>query len=305
MSTRIAVIINSAAGIGYTTEWADELAARFRAGGLEPRVTLAHSGAEIVDAARCAVSDRLQTVVAGGGDGTINAVASALIGSDIPLGVLALGTLNHFAKDLRIPLELDAAVRTVIAGHCAKVDAGEVNRKIFLNNSSIGLYADVVSKREAGQRRWGVGKWPAFFWAMIGAMRRYPFLHVQLTIDGRKYESRTPCLFVGNNAYAMNGFDIGERPSMSTGLLSVYIVRSQARIALLTLAVRALSGRLRHTKDFEALLTTEIVIETRHARKRVAIDGEVAMMDTPLHYRTRPGALRVIVPKPSTAALGD
>ena len=300
MPARIAVIINSAAGAGYTTAWAEELAGKFRAGGLEPRVTLAHSGAEVVNAARHAVGDGLQTIVAGGGDGTINAVASTLIGSDTQLGVLPLGTLNHFAKDLRIPLELDQAVNIIIAGHCTRIDAGEVNGKVFLNNSSIGLYADIVSKREAEQRRWGVGKWPAFCWAMIGALRRYPFLQVRLTVEGEKHECRTPCVFVGNNEYAMDGFDIGERKRMNAGLLSVYIVRSKGRMALLRLALRAVCGRLRQAKDFQAMLTTEITIETRHAHKRVATDGEVAMLAVPLHYRIRPGALHVIVPGTTT-----
>ena len=305
MPARIAVIINSAAGAGYTTAWANELSGKFRAGGLEPRVTLARSGSEVVDAARRAVGDGLQTIVAGGGDGTINAVASTLIGSEAKLGVLPLGTLNHFAKDLRIPLELDEAVRNIIDGHCTRIDAGEVNGKIFLNNSSIGLYADIVSKREAEQRRSGVGKWPAFGWALMGTLRRFPFLHARLSVNGEKQDLRTPCVFIGNNEYAMDGFDIGERKRMNTGLLSVYIVRSKGRMALLRLAVRALCGRLRQAKDFEAMLTAEITIETRHARKRVATDGEVSMMDAPLHYRIRPGALQVIVPKPTATAVEE
>ena len=302
MPAPIAVIVNRAAGAGYNQKWAQELAARFRAQGFEARVTLARSGAEIVAAAQRAVKDRVQTVVAGGGDGTINAVASALVGSDITLGVLALGTLNHFAKDLHIPLQLDDAVRNIIAGHSTKVDTGEVNGKLFLNNSSIGLYADLVGKREAGQRRWHLGKWPALCWAMIGVLRRYPFLQVRWTVDGSKHECHTPFVFIGNNQYTMNGFEIGERKRMNAGVLSVYIVRSQERMALLRLALRALCGRLRQAKDFETMLTGEITIETRHARKRVATDGEVAMLDAPLRYRIRPAALSVIVPKPSIAA---
>jgi diacylglycerol kinase family enzyme len=305
MSARVAIIINCKAGAGYTDAWANALAGKFRDGGMDPKVTLARSGEEVIEAARRAVLERVQVIVAGGGDGTLNAVASVLSGTAIHFGVLPLGTLNHFAKDLHIPLQLDAAIGNIIAGHCIRIDAAEVNGTLFLNNSSIGLYADLVNRREVEQRRSGIGKWPAFFQAMIGVLRRYPFLHVQMTLDGHEHQRRTPCVVIGNNAYTMAGLDIGERLRMDAGQLSVYIVRSQNRLALLGLAIRTLFGRLRQAKDFEAILTREIVIATRHARKRVATDGEVTMMDTPLRYRIRPGALNVIVPMPPAATGAD
>lgn len=301
MPARVAVIINSAAGTGYTTAWADELAGKFRAGGLEPQVTLARSGSEVVDAARRAVGDELQTIVAGGGDGTINAVASALVGSEIRLGVLPLGTLNHFAKDVSIPLELNEAVGNIIAGHCARIDAGEVNGKFFLNNSSIGIYPDIVKERETEQRRFGKSKWVAFFWASMKALRRYPFLDVQLDVDGKNYTRHTPFVFIGNNEYAIEGFNLGERETLSAGRLSLYVSQRTGRLGLLGFALRALFGRLRQVSDFDALLATDIVIQTRHRRIRVATDGEVTMMDAPLRYRIRAGALNVIVPAPASA----
>ncbi len=304
MSARIAVIINSSAGAGCGTEWAEQLAGKFRAGGLDPCVTLARSGSAVIEAARSAVSDGLQTVVAGGGDGTINAVASVLIGTRSALGVLPLGTLNHFARDLHIPPQLDLAVQAIVAGQRTTVDVGEVNGKYFLNNSSIGIYPDIVQEREHEQRRFGHSKWVAFFWASMKSLRRYPFLDVQLNADGQALTRRTPFVFVGNNAYTIEGFDLGARKTLSAGHLSLYVAQRSGRLALLGFALRALAGRLRQARDFDALTTDRLVIATRHQRIRVSTDGEVTLMQTPLHYRIRPGALHVIVPVAAADATG-
>jgi YegS/Rv2252/BmrU family lipid kinase len=293
---QIAVIINASAGNGCTTEWADKLAHKFRAGGLGVRVTLARSGEEIVETAQRAVADNYETVVAGGGDGTVNAVASALIGTNVALGVLPLGTLNHFAKDLNIPLDMDEAIANIVAGHKVRVDASEVNGRTFLNNSSLGIYPDIVRDREKQQRRLGRGKWFAFFWASLAALRRYPFLDVRLNLNNKERRRRTPFVFIGNNEYLMEGFDIGKRETLTGGQLSLYVAQRPGRLGLLLLAVHALMGRLREVKDFDVLVAKEILIETRHKRIRVATDGEVTVMNTPLRYRILPGALNVIVP---------
>ncbi|HVG33349.1 MAG TPA: diacylglycerol kinase family protein, partial [Pyrinomonadaceae bacterium] len=136
------------------------LAELFSERGSDARITLAKSGNEIVELARRAARDDCHTVIAGGGDGTINAVASAVVGTDKRLGVLPLGTLNHFAKDLKIPLDLEGAVSNIFDAHVARVDVGEVNGRIFLNNSSLGLYPSIVRQREKQQERLGRGKWP-------------------------------------------------------------------------------------------------------------------------------------------------
>lgn len=304
MSARIAVIINSSAGTGCDTEWAEELAGKFRASGLDPCVTLAHSGSAVIAAARSAVDDGLQMVVACGGDGTINAVASVLIGTGSALGVLPLGTLNHFARDMHIPPQLDLAVQAIVAGQRTTVDVGEVNGKYFLNNSSIGIYPDIVQEREHEQRRFGHSKWVAFFWASMKSLRRYPFLDVQLNADGQTLTRRTPFVFVGNNAYTIEGFDLGARKTLRAGHLSLYVAQRSGRLALLGFALRALAGRLRQARDFDALATDRLVIATRHKRIRVSTDGEVTLMQTPLRYRILAGALHVIVPVAAADATG-
>jgi diacylglycerol kinase family enzyme len=114
--------------------------------------------------------------------------------------------------------------------------------------------------------------------------------------EGKNYQLKTPFVFVGNNKYVMEGFDIGRRECLDSGQLSVYVTNRTGRWGLLRLALRALLGRLREEKDFLALLTDELQIKTKHKRLRVAFDGEVDSLEAPLHYRVRPGVLRVIVP---------
>ena len=270
---------------------------KFAAHGIEARVTLASGGDEMTAAARTALDQGLQTVVAGGGDGTINAVASVLADTGVAFGVLPLGTLNHFAKDAGIPLQLDEAIATIAGGARKQVDVGEVNDRIFLNNSSLGLYPDIVRDREKQQSRLGRGKWLAALWATMGALRRYPFLSVRLKMDdGTDHARRTPFVFIGNNPYTMQGFSIGARDALDGGKLSLYVAQRPGRLALLRLGWSALCGRLAQERDFDVISTENMEIDTRHKRIRVATDGEVTVMLTPLRYRIRPGALCVIVP---------
>jgi YegS/Rv2252/BmrU family lipid kinase len=290
------VIINGSAGAGHDALVAGELRAKFRAHGCDAEVTLTKGGAEMIAAARKALGDAADIVVAGGGDGTMNTVASVMAGSGVALGVLPLGTLNHFAKDLGIPLELDEAVRNVAEGKRIEVDVARVNDKIFLNNSSLGLYPDIVRDREKQQRRLGRGKWPAAAWATIAALRRYPFLSLRLTIDGVQHARSTPFVFIGNNEYTMRGLAIGARTHLDRGQLSLYVAQRPGRLGLLRFAFRALFGRLAQERDFDVLLSDKLDIETRHRHLRVATDGEVTIMTTPLRYRIMPAALTVIVP---------
>ena len=294
---KTAVIVNASAGAGCTIEWAAELTRKFRASGMDVDVTLAKTGIQTIETAQRALAQGATIIVAGGGDGTINAVASVVTGTGTALGVLPLGTLNHFAKDLHIPLELDEAIHTIANGRPVHVDVGEINDKIFLNNSSLGLYPDIVREREKQQRRLGRGKWPAFFWATLAALRRYPFVNARLTIDGSERVLRAPFIFVGNNKYLMEGFNIGTRARLDGGVLSLYVAHRTGRLGLLRLAFSSLFGRLRQERDFDALTTREIRVDTKHKRLRVSTDGEVTTMEMPLLYRIRSRALCVIVPE--------
>lgn len=301
MTERLPVIINATAGTGHAEAECERLSRIFADVGVDVKVLPASNGNELVEIAQRVAREKPRIVVAGGGDGTLNAVASAIAGTDTTLGVLPLGTLNHFAKDLNIPLAVEEAAKTIALGHAIAVDVGEVNGRTFINNSSLGLYPHIVRHRETQQRRLGRGKWPALAWASLTVLRRSPFLSVRLSVDDEPQRYMTTFLFIGNNEYVMEGFDIGKRERLDAGRLSLYVSQGRSRAALLMLGIRALFGRLDQAEDFKALTAENIVVETRHARMHVATDGEVTVMDTPLEYRIHPRALRVIVPAPEAA----
>jgi diacylglycerol kinase family enzyme len=297
VAAAVPVIINSGAGLGYCDDLCAGLREKFATHGMAADITLAQSGEEMIAAARAAVQRGAPLVVAGGGDGSINAVASVLVGTDTAYGVLPMGTLNHFAKDLKIPLEWDQAIANIAQGGRMRVDVGEVNGRIFLNNSSLGLYPDIVRDREKQQQRLGRGKWLAFTWAALAALRRFPFLSLRLGVEGKAHARRTPFVFIGNNEYLMQGLNVGARARLDAGTLSLYVAQRPTRLGLVRLAWHALTGKLAQQRDFDVLLTPELTIDTRHKRMRVATDGEVTVMQPPLAYRVRAAALTVIVPK--------
>lgn len=296
-SKPVVAIVNAGAGTGHDDAAADRLRGLLRDAGLDAELVLADGGAAMIAAAERALAGGVRLVVAGGGDGTINAVASKMAGSGVDFGVLPMGTLNHFAKDLGIPLELDAAVRNLVEGRPRAVDVGEVNGRIFLNNSGLGLYPDLVRDREKQQRRLGRGKWLAALWAGLAALRRFPFLSMRVTADGQRLARRTPFVFIGNNAYTMQGLAIGERERLDGGILSLYVAQKPTRLGLLRFAVDALFGKLGDERDFDIVHAAAMEIDTRRRMLRVSTDGEVTLMRPPLRYRVRPGALRVIAPQ--------
>jgi diacylglycerol kinase family enzyme len=291
-----AIIINSKSGADDKETLREKLADLFSARGLTPVISLLDDGSELIPLAKRRLSEGCNPIVAGGGDGTISAVASVLVDTSTTLGVLPLGTLNHFAKDMKVPLDLEGATGVILDGTQVNVDVGEVNGRVFLNNSSLGLYPSIVHQREKQQQRLGRGKWTAFIWAAFSVLRRYPFIDLRLTADTVEMRRRTPFVFIGNNEYEMEGLNIGARGCLNAGQLSLHVAHRVGRWGLVRFALSALFGTLRNEKDLDMLCTGEVWIETKRARLHVATDGEVSIMETPLHYRVRPGALSVLAP---------
>ncbi len=294
----VSVILNRTAGPGHSDEGRQRLREAFARHGLAAEVRAASSGDDLESLAREALRARPAILVAGGGDGTIRAVASVVRGSSTALGILPLGTLNHFARDLGIPSDIDAAVAVIAAGHRQEVDVGEVNGRLFLNNASLGLYPDIVRDRTRQQRRLGRGKYWAMLWATFAVMRRSPFLRLKMLMDGAPLQCRSPFVFIGNNEYVMEGFQIGTRASVTTGKLSVYTTQRCTRGGLFRLALRALFGRLHQADDFSMASARSLSVQSRKSRLWVATDGELSAMATPLEFKVRPGALTVVVPAP-------
>ena len=292
----IAVIVNSGAGTAMGRPRIDtELADLFHAAGHDAEIIALREGQNPADAARNATA-RAAIVVAAGGDGTVSSVVAGIFESPAALGVLPLGTLNHFAKDLHIPLDLHKAVAVVAAGHIGHVDVGQVNDRVFVNNSSIGIYPSIVDAREE-LRSQGHSKWLAMAVATLRVLRRYRGVTVSIDVNGQRRTWRTPFVFVGNNEYAIDGIRLGSRARLDEGKLVVYLAPRVRAHHLPVLLAKALLGRARQSGDFEIVPAAELWIDaSRAGRVRVAVDGEVRRMSTPLHYRTWANALPVVLP---------
>jgi diacylglycerol kinase family enzyme len=256
-----------------------------------------HRAAEA--AAAKATGGEIDAVVVGGGDGTVSTVAGVLAGTGIPLGVLPLGTLNHFAKDLGIPLDLDAAVAVICAALTHRVDVAEVNGRVFINNSSIGIYPFMVLDRERRRRLHRLSKWSAMALAALKTLRYFPVRRLSVRVAQWTEPCRSPLVFVGNNKYLLTPPALGRRERLDQGVLSLYVAKPQSRLGLIRLALRSLLGLLGDDRDMRTFTAPAADILTRKRRLLVATDGEVTKLRPPLHYVIRPHALRVFVPAPS------
>jgi diacylglycerol kinase family enzyme len=299
------VILNVAGGsvarLGQAETMA-QISAAFAANGLAAEVIPAPGRAitrlvrEHIGPANAPRTPAPAVIVAAGGDGTVCAVAQVLAGGAVPLGILPLGTLNHFARDLGLPLDIRAAVAVIAAGRIATVDAAEVNGRVFVNNSSIGLYPNMVRDRDRQLRQSGRAKWLAMALALLRVLRRPMARRLIIECGGRVERQRTPFAFIGNNVYDTTLPTLGRRATLSAGELCLFVAKPRSHLAAVGLMLRLALGRADQARDFESSIAKALEIDSRHRRLTIALDGEILRLRTPLRYRTRPGALRVLVP---------
>jgi diacylglycerol kinase family enzyme len=304
---RIVALLNASGGTierrGVAT-LRDVLASAFQQHGIVAALEFL-PGSELELAAERArqqvIDGKLDAIVVGGGDGSVRTVAGVLAGSGIPLGILPLGTLNHFARDLGIPLAAERAVAIIAAGEHRAVDVGEVNDAIFVNNASIGFYPYLVLQRERTRRRRRLSKWIAMMLAMPRVLRNLPLFRLTIVVEGTVEPCRSPCVLVGNNEYRMTVPGFGTRERLDGGALCLYVAKTQGRLALFWLACRCILGFARAQRDLRIFKGASADISARRSRLLVAFDGEVATMRSPLHFKIRPGALRVFAPPSGSA----
>lgn len=290
----IVVITNKAAG----TDEGDPVAIitqAFDGSGVTPRIVEA-DGPDLTDTARAAIASGARIVVAAGGDGTVNAIATAIVESDAVLGVLPMGTLNHFAKDAGIPLDLSEAARLITSGEATAVDFATVNDRIFVNNSSIGVYPLMVRDRDKQRSRLARTKWWAMVRASLEVFRRFPRFMVGITADGRTTRCRTPAVLVGNNTYEFSFRGLGTRAALDAGELGLYIVQTRTPWSAVGLLLNALFRRLDAQGLCDVSVCQSVRLEPEGKSIAVSLDGEVVTLQAPLQYEIRPKALRLIRP---------
>jgi diacylglycerol kinase family enzyme len=288
-STLLPVIVNRSGGTARRA--GDALAARieaaFSAAGQAIALELVDGG-EVSEAIRR--HRAAPRVVVGGGDGTIATGAQLLAERGGELAILPLGTRNHFARQLGVPLELEAAAVLAMSGRAERVDLAEAGNRVFINNASAGAYVDLVQEREA-TRLPGV---LALGYGAVLALMRLRSRRFTLAIDGERQTIATPLLLFGNNRYEVREGNPIERTSLTDGFLSCYAVAPLSRTALIAAALRILVGKPRMHSDFVLdRMAREAIIEGS-GELAITLDGERCHLPLPLTLRIRPCALAVV-----------
>jgi len=297
---KVRVIVNRSGGT-FSGDGDDEetrLRAAFAEAGVEADIRLISADGIFAAFEEAAAAPGLDAVVAGGGDGTISCAAGHLAGSDRPLGIVPLGTLNHLARDAEIPVDIGEAAAVIAAGHVRAIDVAEVNGRIFVNNSSVGLYPDMVRLRDLQRERTARSKRMAMLSASFASLRSFRRHRLWISAEGLEGPLRTPMLFIGNNRYQVNLLGLGQREALDRGELCLYAIRARTRAHLFWAGIRGIFGRLDQQRDFVTAYVPALEVSSDRDFLTLAVDGETVRMKMPLSYRIRPKALKLIVPAP-------
>jgi len=253
-------------------------------------------GLDCTSLIRDRMRDGIRLFVAAGGDGTINAVIQPLVHSDAILGVIPVGTYNHFAKDLGIPLPWREALEVVVSGATKPVDAARVNERFFVNNVSMGLYPEHVARREEKGRDYS--RWKARLLAAFATLQKYPHIAVTLESEHHQEAIRTHVLMISNNSYDLSRLGIeAPRRALEEGRLSVYWLPHVPRLTLMRFVAHYLAGRVHEAPGFRSFRTSRVKLQSSKNHLHLGIDGEVATMETPLVITIVPQSLSVKVPR--------
>jgi diacylglycerol kinase family enzyme len=297
---RAAVVLNSTAGADVGRDASVEtILDLLRKAGIDP-VLAGDPEAELPDRIAAAVASRPDVVIIGGGDGSISCAAQRMMDEDIPLGILPLGTMNILARDLELPLELEAAVQVIAEGNCREIDVGTLNEHVFLCKSVIGLPAKIAQMREHGRGKMTVRTWLRLAGAFAAGLSRYPLLSMGLRIEGLTRRIRARALAVSCNAYD-EGAGL-KRSSLEGGELVLYIPHGLNLWKILRLAGGLATGGWQHQEGLESVHLAEFTVMSPRPLLRVMLDGEVRLVKPPLNYKIRPRSLRVMAPVPTEPA---
>ncbi|KJB89921.1 lipid kinase [Skermanella aerolata KACC 11604] len=243
-------------------------------------------------------SGALDCVIIGGGDGTLNAAAPALVEAGLPLGILPLGTANDLARTLEIPPDPIGAARIIAAGRIRTLDLGEVNGRLFWNVASIGLSAELAREiTSETKQRWGRLGYGIAALRLLARMR--PFT-AEISHDGVTERVRTVQIAVGNGRHYGGGMVVEGSARPDDGVLHLYSLEVDHWWKLLALYPAFRQGRHGEWRDVRAFACTEVEVRTKR-RRTINTDGELTE-STPARFRVRPGAIRVYAPHPGSVS---
>lgn len=289
-----AVFFNPSSGAKLPPQEREELKAAAAAADLE---VIDLSSRVDVSAAIRDRQDRGQRLfVAAGGDGTINHVVQAVANTDSVLAVIPVGTYNHFARDLNIPLDWREALDVIATGETRQVDTACINDRFFVNNVSLGLYPELVARREQHGRDYP--RWKARLYALYGTLRKYPHVNLGVEAVGHHEAIRTHVFMVSNNQYDLSTIGVeAARDTLEGGKLSVYWLPHLPRLALMKFVGHYLAGRVTTAPGFRSFRTETMKVQSSRKMVRVGIDGELFTLPAPLEITSLAQSLNVKVPR--------
>ncbi|QOW46818.1 MULTISPECIES: diacylglycerol kinase family protein [Acinetobacter] len=235
-------------------------------------------------------------IVAAGGDGTLNAVASQLMHHDIPMGILPLGTFNYVARVLNIPLDLLKAAQVIATGQPRAVHVACINDQIYLNNASLGLYPLFIKKREIYNRKWGRFPLNAYTSGLDVLIRDRKELKLEVQVDGQKYPVKTPLIFFGNNQLQLQEMKLKIAKCAEVGLIAGVVIAKGDKATLFKTLFQTIRGKLENASDVYSFGAQKVIVYSKKPKLTVALDGEIVEMTTPLKLHVEKNALNIMVP---------
>lgn len=267
------------------------------------RIEMVEHGADIPRTAQRLASQALAqggVVVAAGGDGTINAVAQAAHDTGCPMGVLPQGTFNYFSRTHGIPQDTAAAVEALLVAQAEPVQVGLINNRVFLVNASLGLYPELLEDREAYKQRFGRSRAVALLAAGATLLREHRQLRLRIERGGVVRHVRSATLFVGNNRLQLQQVGLPEARGIEQGRVAAVMLKPTGTWGLVRLMWRSAMGRLAEADEVESFqfqhMTVQPWLPYGARRVKVATDGEVGLMRTPLEFRVSPRPLYLLKP---------
>ncbi|OTG83730.1 diacylglycerol/lipid kinase family protein [Acinetobacter sp. ANC 4648] len=235
-------------------------------------------------------------IVAAGGDGTLNAVASQLLHQTIPLGVLPLGTFNYVARALNIPLDILDAAKVIGTGEPRSSHIAKINDQIYLNNASLGLYPLFIKRREVYNRKFGRLLINAYTSGLDVLIRDRKELKLQIEVDGKKYPVKTPLIFFGNNQLQLAEMKLRIAKSAEIGQVAGVVIAKGDKRTLFRTLFQTIRGQLEKASDVYSFSADQVNVYSEKTKLTVAIDGEIVEMMTPLNIHVEKNALNIMVP---------
>lgn len=260
---------------------------------------------EVLTAAKAARAAARGTVFVAGGDGTQNAVANILRGSQVAMAALPLGTFNFFARGFEIPEDPLQAVDALCDGDLRDCSVGQVNGQVFLNNASLGLYPAILRERETVYQRWGRSRMAAYWTVLTTVLRPGHGMSLSVTADGQATHLRTPMIFIGSNPYQLRMMGLEGAHLPEAGKLALYYGPERGRFGMLRTALWLAFGKAKRGREFGMLAGANLELSSRHRHISVAIDGERKRFTLPLKISLMEDALRIVVPKSAPPPLSS